>query len=474
MKKKIGLTAVIAAGLLLAGLHPFGWTFLSWFAFLPFFLLFFDPSVRRRDLAAAAFLTGAIYYGIGLYWLFYFKIWAYFFVFAISAPVFAGYFLLLGLMSNRGQAGKYCLSPVESSKNEISRSFGARNDTGEILSAAFLWVLIDKIYALTPLGAISVEVPFYGPLAFLQVASIGGLGPLAGIITGLNAAIACRIKTHSRVALIWIFIFASALAGIYVWGSRRIGAETLGSLHAVLVQHNLPVSGAWAMEHPIYIRSQYRELALKAAARRPDIIIFPLFDFPEDILRQPSFFLGLAQETKSYILVAAHIPKTPGGKIMRDGFINTAVLFSPQGKIAGKYQAVHAPPFGQAPEVTQNEYGIMETPFGRLGILLCFEDSIPSVAKRAVKEGAQILIALSNPGFFTATHMPYYHLMQDRLRAIESSRWVLRVSANGYSAAIDPRGRWIQKSRLNQPELLEVQANLENRVTFYDQTPDWF
>jgi apolipoprotein N-acyltransferase len=178
-------------------------------------------------------------------------------------------------------------------------------------------------------------------------------------------------------------------------------------------------------------------------------------------LRQPRFFLDLARETNSGILVASQIPKTEGQTVLQSGFMNMAVLYSPDGEIAGQYQAVQPPPFaGSKPirEHTSPEYKVIDSPLGKLGILLCYEDSIPVVARKAVKAGAEILIALSNPGFFTTTHMPYYHLKQSQLRAIESGRQVIRVSANGYTAHIDSTGKVLQKSRLSTKEILYVEA----------------
>lgn len=46
------------------------------------------------------------------------------------------------------------------------------------------------------------------------------------------------------------------------------------------------------------------------------------------------------------------------------------------------------------------------------------------------------------------------HLYQDQLRAIETDRWVIRVSSNGYSAIIDPRGRIIKRSELGKQQIL--------------------
>ncbi len=73
-----------------------------------------------------------------------------------------------------------------------------------------------------------------------------------------------------------------------------------------------------------------------------------------------------------------------------------------------------------------------------------------------MKAGADILVALSNPGMFSNTPMPYYHLQQDQLRVIETKLPLARVSPNGYSSFIDPTGRIIQKTLLDTEDILYV------------------
>ncbi len=432
MTKKFWFLSFSSACLFLLGLHPLDLTWLSWFGFLPLFLLFLDPGTRLRDILFSALLTGILYYGVGLGWLLYYDVRIYLLALLILAPTWAIYFLILRLFSGR-----------------------FKSDPLKILAASFLWILLHQIYSLTPVGTAAIEVPFYGPLSPFQIVSVTGFWALAGIIVGINSSLALFWKKRSLASGVLLFIFASLLFGIHLWGKIRLKEADSGKkeIKLALIQHNLPVSGRWNLEHHGEIKAKYRDLALKAAKAKPDLMVFPLYNFPGDPLRDPRFFLSLARETKSYILMASYLPEKPGGDIL-EGFYNTAILYSPEGKIAGDYQAIQAPPFRRIFEKAGKEYKILETPWGKLGILLCYEDTNPRIAKLAVQKGADILIALSNPGHFTSTPLPYYHLMQDRLRAIETNRPVLRVSANGYSAAVDSKGRLTQKSALNEEKIL--------------------
>lgn len=425
--------AQISAVLLLLGIHPLGLYGLSWFGFLPLFLLLFDPDCDTRRLLGAGLLVGILYYGFGLYWLLYYELRIYLMVVLIFAPLFGIYFLTLRLMTGR-----------------------FKNDSLKILAAAFLWWMIHKIFYLSPFGTGAVEASFYGPAALIQTARLPvlGFGMVPAMIVGINASLALLWKKRNFSSGVWLAIFSLLLLGIYFWGSQRLRAPAARpKIKMALIQHNLPLSGRWNMEHQNEIQETYRRLALEAAEQKPDLIIFPLYTFPGDPRRHPEFFTALARETGSFILIASHIPAKPGGTLM-EGLFDMAILYSPEGKIAGDYRAVQAPPFRSIFEKTAGDYQILETPWGRIGVLLCYEDTTRRVARLAVKNKADILIALSNPGHFRKTYLPYYHLMQDRFRAVETGLPLARVSPNGYSAIIEGNGRIQKQTALNREEIV--------------------
>ena len=202
------------------------------------------------------------------------------------------------------------------------------------------------------------------------------------------------------------------------------------------------------------ILSRYQSLALEAAKEKPEVIVFPSYTMPFDPYRSTNFFSDLAKETGAFLIVSTFIPKVPDRTIDEAGQYEVALLFSPNDGLVALDKAVEGPPFRKIHQVLTKETQILNTPLGKVGTLLCFEDVLARRAKEEVKLGADVLVALSNPGHFTKTFMPGYHLYQDQLRAIETGKPVIRVSANGYSAIIDPRGRVIAKTELGKQQIL--------------------
>lgn len=439
MSRKWAGLSLLSAAFFLLGI-PVEQNFrLSWFGLLPLFFLA-AAETRLLHLFLSSLLAWGIYAAYGLSWLLLHKAWAYFLVLLIVIPALPVYFLLLGLLFRR-----------------------IKQDFLKIALSIFLWMGLQKIYLLTPIGSLALEAAFYAPLPLLQIASVMDASVLSVLFVGLNASLAVILSEAKDLRTrffgpFFALLFVSVLGGIYLWGKGRLETPMAGKIPVAVIQHNLPYSGRWRLEHPIFIRAKYRELALEAAKGKPKLIVFPLYNFPEDILRNPAFFLGLARETKTPILAASHIPKDPGGSLVREGYLNVAVLYSPRGKILGHHQSIQAAPFGDVTELTGKEYRILKAPLGKLGILLCYEDVVPWVAGKAAAGGAEILVALSNPGQFEKTHQPSYHLFEDQLRAIETGRWLLRASANGYSAVIDSRGKLIKRSRLGKEEILFTSA----------------
>ncbi|MBI2167599.1 MAG: hypothetical protein HYU34_05080 [Candidatus Omnitrophica bacterium] len=470
MKKSRFLLSASSALLLLSGfLPPLRQTGAAWLAFVPLFVLAFDPACRSRWLFWHTLAVGLLYYGMLLSWLLDYDAALYALILFIMGPAFPIYFLALRRLTRR----------LENSLLKAS-------------AAGFLWIALHQIYRLTPIGSVGFETPFYGSLSLYQAASVSGFIGVAGLGMSLNAALALSIRRRTWKAFAVALIFSMLAAGVYFWGKNAGTPLPSRGIKVALVQHNLPWDMEWREDNPDLIRSQYQRLVEEVGRKNPDLVLLPLYTFPDSMLDGLEEFLSdLAVRSHSYLVAASHLPVEPADEPSRvpdpfkgileemgeAGFANTALFFSPTGEKIGEYQAVRARPFQdlleEAAEHTQMEYQTISSPFGSLGILLCYEDVLPEVAEKAVRKGAEILLALSNTGEFTATHLPDDHLVQDQLRAIETHRWVLRVTPNGPSAVINPRGQVIQKSGLGTEEILFAEVGVERDGTLFQRYPFW-
>jgi len=82
---------------------------------------------------------------------------------------------------------------------------------------------------------------------------------------------------------------------------------------------------------------------------------------------------------------------------------------------------------------------------GNYGVapLICYEDIVPQLARSAVRQGAQVLVNITNDAWFGDTPAPHQHHVIAAWRAIENRRYLLRSTNSGLTAIVDPLGRTV-------------------------------
>jgi apolipoprotein N-acyltransferase len=114
----------------------------------------------------------------------------------------------------------------------------------------------------------------------------------------------------------------------------------------------------------------------------------------------------------------------------------------------------------------------MERPDGRKYLakaapLICYEDTVPNLARQATKNGAQLLVNLTFDTWFGRTHAPYQHHLIAAFRAIENRRYLIRCTNSGYSAVVDPIGRTISSIPEFTAGTLSTKIRLIDEMTIY-------
>ena len=84
---------------------------------------------------------------------------------------------------------------------------------------------------------------------------------------------------------------------------------------------------------------------------------------------------------------------------------------------------------------------LFDTGGHRYGVFICYESIFGDEVRQFVEKGADVLVNISNDGWYGDTSAAWQHLNMVRMRAIENHRWVLRATNTGVTAAIDPYGR---------------------------------
>jgi apolipoprotein N-acyltransferase len=115
---------------------------------------------------------------------------------------------------------------------------------------------------------------------------------------------------------------------------------------------------------------------------------------------------------------------------------------------------------------------------GRLtvGVPICYELLFPDLVRRFVRDGAEMLLAITNDAWYGHTGAPFQFLAMTALRSAETGVWTARAANTGVSAIIDDRGRVRSQTRIFERAWLA--ADLPRREasqgsTFYVRHGDW-
>jgi len=179
------------------------------------------------------------------------------------------------------------------------------------------------------------------------------------------------------------------------------------------------------------------------------------------------------------------------------GVYNSAVLINEEGRLVAQYDKIRLLPFGEyvplprwlpltwlltgiVGEFTSGDkYPLM--PLGNLdapraGVFICIESAFPGVARTFAKEGADVLVNISNDGYLGRTPVMRQHLANVVFRAVETGRPVLRVTNTGISALVTTRGEVLDATVGFEPATRTWtvgRATTTNR-TFYTHYGDAF
>jgi len=200
---------------------------------------------------------------------------------------------------------------------------------------------------------------------------------------------------------------------------------------------------------------------------------------------------ALAEDEHAPMIVGdIAIVRDPG--MARNSVYNSAAFVASDGTFVGRYDKMHLVPFGEyvpfqkllsfagslTQEVGQMTHGKHRVVFAaaghRFGVFICYEAIFADEVRQFAKLGADVLVNISDDGWYGDTSAPWQHLNIARMRAIENDRWLLRDTNNGVTAVIDPYGRVVQSLPRHRETSLLAHFDYISRETFYTRHGDWF
>lgn len=321
-------------------------------------------------------------------------------------------------------------------------------------------------------NAIGYSLAFSGSPA-LALARMGGVYLVGFYVVAINALIFFVISTTASlirrepggstargILLATAFV---VLTGVVVVEStsilravRPIDTQSNGT-YVVAVQPNVPMDGLTFEKYQRLLKRHVELAEQKLAERtddRPTLVVFPespmLFQYGDDEkLRE--FLRQFAERNKTAVLFNSAEASPDGKQLM-----NSALMINDTGAKVGQYDKIFLLPFGEFipfPEPVAswmpafvgnfkkgNEYDLLPVGDAKAGVMICFESHFGGLSNEYARNGADLLIEMTNDGYLGKTAVLRQHLANSVFRAVETNRPLLRVTNVGVTAYIDRDG----------------------------------
>lgn len=394
-------------------------------------------------------------------------------------------------------------------------------------SCAATWAALEWLrgWLFTGFGWNPLGVAFHETPVFAQAADLLGVTGLSMLPVFMQAVLVqvCvrRVSEYHSAVLrrqVAMGCLVLVMGGAYAYGAWRLVSSKQGEfirLRALLVQLNIPQEAARQLWSATDIHLGYEEDTVNAlrgaGARKPDWIVWPETALTGRVLRTDDGRWATTMENRQTIdTIRAEGPYTmvmglnemEGEEVEEDTFImkedariwNTlAVLPGENPEELRTFRKHHLVIFGEyiplvdklpfLAEIYEQqagvEYGgafsagesleplIADIRGESVGIIptVCFEDTVPRLVRKFVRNDPQLIVNVTNDGWFKETEGAAQQFANARFRAIELRRPMIRAANTGVSAAITTTGTTLHPDGGKPQELRDAKGSHFTRGT---------
>jgi apolipoprotein N-acyltransferase len=440
----------------------------AWIALVP--LLWFIATNTISQTILASYVAGAVFFAGTCYWI------------TETMTIYGGLTVPLAV----GVGALFALSHAlyfvlfGMGLHLAMRKFGRRG----LLFAAPLWVTLELLRSVMFSGfpwmlSGYALVPFSG---ILQMAAWTGVYGLSFVATAVNTLIVYGALTR-RVQ--WF-----AGAGVIIVAAWLLpvfrGQPTNAPIAVRPVQTNISLDQEWKKPDADELMNELVALSTRDSTK-PRLIVWP--ETPAPFYWTDAQFRdrmqSIARKLDSYLIVG-YIDE------VREGPSNSAAVLNPAGEMISRYDKMHLVPFGEyvpmkrllffAESLTRQvgefipgiNYTLTDVDGHKVSTIICYESIFPNLVRQFVKRGSELIVLITNDGWFGQSSAPYQHLRMGVVRAVENRRYMVRTANTGISAIIDPYGKIEAATPIGVRTILDGTAHFRSDLTFYTEYGDLF
>jgi apolipoprotein N-acyltransferase len=521
--------AAICSGLLYAGCFaPFNLTWLCWVALAPLIAaIWFSGEESRypwlRNLALG-YVAGLAFFWTVLSWLTTVTVLGWFvleFYMAIYVALWAWFCGFLRPREIKKQPGetKWDQMLAQARSTAAPPRSAWTKSTNNLLLAFLLaagWTTLEWLrgWVFSGWGWNGLGVALHGNWPLIQIAEFTGVAGLSFMVTFANVIAVTTVRrlvfearTHAARPHFDLTLTLAAIVGVLTFGLRASqDAPPTKPLRVAAVQSNVPQHQKFDPQFTTKIFDQFRRLSEIALRSNPppDLLIWPESSMPGPVLAEQEsykFVMDLAASAESDLLLGTIDEEN------RDVY-NAALLISDGGERVQLYRKVHLVPFGEyvpgrhrVPLVARivgdqvpgdfkagEEYTVFDLTISDVQVapLICFEDTIGELTRRFVlptetNPGANLLVDITNDGWFLHSAGSHQHLANAIFRCVETRRPMVRAANTGVTCFVNQFGRVTQVLRDETGSTFtegvltgEIKVPTEHDLTFYTRRGELF
>jgi apolipoprotein N-acyltransferase len=491
VKKYDFLLAALSGLLLIISFAPYDFYYVAWCALVPFFISLWGKSGKRALLLG---LTMGFVYFLGTTY------WVYNSLYNYGHLPFVVSILMVGLLN-------LYLAFYVGLFSFVFSSLLSKSKFPAVILAPPLWVTLEilRTYVFTGFPWSILGYSQYTFLPFIQIADITGVYGLSFLVVSFNGALTDILFLPKKRREAPLFSLSYSIAGLillclslgatFYYGhltlQRTISSKTL---KVSVIQGNIDQDKKWDRRFEKEIIDTYKRLTTEADRKSPDLIVWPenalpfVFEYDKN---KTEALINFQKKLDTYLLLGSDMIKEIKDKKIY--FSNSAILIGPDGSVISIYDKIHLVPFGEylplkwlfpfidklvvtvGEFITGDDFMVMETSFGKISTVICYEIIFPGLVRKFVNSGAQMIVTITNDAWFGDSPAPYQHFSMAVFRAIENRVPLARAANTGISGFIDAQGRIIQKSDIFEEAALTQKLTITNtKKSFYTKYGDLF
>lgn len=489
------------------------WSWIGWVALVPW-LAVLDRARTARQALVVGWLQ-SLFYTVAITGWFAGALrdyaqssagWAYWLVLLLFAPILQPQFLTAAVA--RHLAARWA----------PAGAFLRVGLTGALVYAGTEWVW-PKLFVDT------MGHGFHGSAWWRQGADVAGAHGLTVVLILVNECVLAAVKAFSVRGWKWpglgplrtaVAVAAGLVAALTVYGALRYEQVTarMGKgegLKVGVVQASITNYGRLAQEMGTFdalqmiLNTHYELSDGLMKDTRPDLIVWPETVYPTTFGSPKSEDGAAFDQQLSAFVGERQMPLIFGAYDLEgEREFNAAMFLGPAGEAEDRrlelavYRKTKLFPLTEyVPEAMDTPWvrgllpwlgtwkrgpGPQTLPFAlrggrvlKVAPLICYEDVYPGYVAEAVRQGAELIVTISNDSWFGATAGPRLHVSLAAFRSIEMRLPQVRATNSGISAFISPTGEILNEVQTGQKAgVLMAVPQTEPVGTLMVAWGDWF